>query len=190
MSSGYLKEQDLIQNMRNMVKIADDLKTAFSQVEPSMETIFSLRDQFEELSTETIQIVNDYKESVDSEKQRSDEILTEAQEQVQRVREDIDRLLSFEESFQEIADKVDQVLAMKDQLDLLLQKIEDATSLIVMDKDSYIEPEDRQPNKFYINITDEMRTITTGDSVVVSPTISMKIENQLITNKNIKERRA
>ena len=50
---GYVNEKDLVQNMRRMTALAQQIVYEFKQVEPSMEIVYKLRDDFEDLADRT-----------------------------------------------------------------------------------------------------------------------------------------
>lgn len=156
---GYVNEKDLVQNMRRMSALAQQIVYEFSKVEPSMETIYQLRDDFENLSERTITIVNNYEEAINKANQNAQQIINNLLEQTDFIRNNINELLNIGSNFESIASQIDVLLKTNETVvslteDFINLMASSGITFIQSGTDSWIEPKDRTKGKLYAEIRD------------------------------------
>ena len=156
---GYVNEKDLVQNMRRMTALAQQIVYEFKQVEPSMEIIYQLRDDFEDLADRTITIVNNYETAINQTNQNAQQIINNLLEQTDFIRNNINELLNIGSNFESIATQIDVLLKTNETVvslteDFINLAASSGITFIQSGTDSWIEPRDRVKGKLYAEIRD------------------------------------
>lgn len=178
---GYNSNVDLIQNMREMTALAAKLSEEFAAVEPSMETIFALRDDFENLEARTIEIVNNYETNIQNSQAEAQKIIDDLNVEVERIRSNIDELLNLSDNFESIADEIATLVQMKSTVDDLVTRMEElekkGSFVVIHEGEDDIPVEERTAGNYYLRVTDQMVSgVIEGTVIRVSPAITMKVE--------------
>lgn len=181
MKNAYDDGLDLIQNMKAMTTLVDELKVAFSEVEPSMDVIFELRDNFEHLSVETTTIINNYKETIVNKSEEADTMIKDCEAKFEQITNDIEALVDLEANFATIKDKVDECLTIREELvhidDRIQEIVDNSTGFVWMrDSSEFVPIDQRKESKFYLNVTDSVEIIGKGTKIIVNPSMAMVIE--------------
>lgn len=167
----YSEKKDLIQNVKELRESVDLMTSEFSEIQPSMDEILELKSQFENLSTTTTKVIDDYRATLDKGSADMVELLENCKSQVQQVTTEVEQLVNLEVNFSDIKDKILKCLEI----------YEDVTGggLILMPEGEYIEVADRKEGKFYLNVTDKMTSAGEGgtsSTVKVSPSMAISYD--------------
>lgn len=158
---GYLNELDLVQNMRRMTALANQIVVEFSKVEPSMTTIYELRDDYENLEERTLTIVEKYKSDIENFNQEMQIIINNLRSQSDEIMENIEELLQIGENFGSISEEINHLLSMSDQVIQMEAEIEELKAglgivEVTPGTDTWVEPANRKKGKFYAEIRNAM----------------------------------
>lgn len=143
----YSEELDIIQNMKNLSQEVSDALATLSQVEPSIQEILALKDQFQDLSDSTLEVVNQYEAKLESVSGDLQDLLTNARSQFKQVTDDVEALVNLEVDFESIKDKITNCLELNDTLIDLL-----SGTTVMMTSDGIIPVEERKPYKRYLEV--------------------------------------
>lgn len=143
----YSEELDIIQNMKNLSQEVSDALAALSQVEPSIQEILQLKDQFQNLSDSTLEVVNEYEDKLESVSGELQDLLTNARSQFKQVTDDVEALVNLEVDFVSIKDKITNCLELNDTLVGLL-----SGTTVMMSSDNIVPVEERKPYNRYFEV--------------------------------------
>lgn len=143
----YSEELDIIQNMKNLSKEVSDALATLSQVEPSIQEILQLKDQFQNLSDSTLEVVNEYEDKLESVSGELQDLLTNARSQFKQVTDDVEALVNLEVDFASIKDKITNCLELNDTLVGLL-----SGTTVMMNSDNIVPVEARKPYNRYFEV--------------------------------------
>lgn len=160
----YSEELDLIQNVKNLSDEFATIMAKYDEIEPSMNQIFELRDQFQDLRDSTLAVIEEYQDELDMKTNEMDNLLESCRSQFKQVTDDVEALVNLEINFNEIRDKIETCIALSDGVTGLLEG-----SIILMTPDNIVPVENRQPYKRYLEITDSTKFSTISSMLKVSP---------------------
>lgn len=143
----YSEELDIIQNMKNLSQEVSDALATLSQVEPSIQEILQLKDQFQNLSDSTLEVVNEYEDKLESVSGKLQDLLTNARSQFKQVTDDVEALVNLEVDFVSIKDKITNCLELNDTLVGLL-----SGTTVMMSSDNIVPVEERKPYNRYFEV--------------------------------------
>lgn len=143
----YSEELDIIQNMKNLSQEVSDALATLSQVEPSIQEILQLKDQFQNLSDSTLEVVNEYEDKLESVSGELQDLLTNARSQFKQVTDDVEALVNLEVDFVSIKDKITNCLELNDTLVGLL-----SGTTVMMSSDNIVPVEERKPYNRYFEV--------------------------------------
>lgn len=143
----YSEELDIIQNMKNLSQEVSDALATLSQVEPSIQEILQLKDQFQNLSDSTLEVVNEYEDRLESVSGELQDLLTNARSQFKQVTDDVEALVNLEVDFVSIKDKITNCLELNDTLVGLL-----SGTTVMMSSDNIVPVEERKPYNRYFEV--------------------------------------
>lgn len=143
----YSEELDIIQNMKNLSQEISDALATLSQVEPSIQEILQLKDQFQNLSDSTLEVVNEYEDKLESVSGELQDLLTNARSQFKQVTDDVEALVNLEVDFASIKDKITNCLELNDTLVGLL-----SGTTVMMSSDKIVPVEERKPYNRYFEV--------------------------------------
>ena len=143
----YSEELDIIQNMKNLSKEVSDALNTIDQVQPSIDEILKLKDQFQNLSDSTLEVVNKYEDQLESISGELNNLLIDAKSQFKQVTDDVEALVNLEVDFESIKEKITGCLELNDTIADLL-----SGTTVMMNSDNIIEVADRKPYKRYLEI--------------------------------------
>lgn len=144
----YSEELDLIQNVKNLSLIIDNLLQQFSQVEPSMNEILELKDKFQELSDKTVGVIDEYQEKLDIKSDEIEDLLENCRSQFKQVTDDVESLVNLEVNFTSIKEEITNCLTFSNTVTDLLNG-----TVVYMTADTFVPVEDRVPYKRYLEVT-------------------------------------
>ena len=144
----YSEDKDLIQNMKDLEEQIHGVLSKFSEVEPSIDEILGLKDQFENLKSTTLSIINQYDDTLDHKTQEMNDLLENCRSQFKQVTNDIESLVNLQVNFTDIEDKINRCLSLSSDVANIV-----SGPFIMMDgPDNYVEPANRLPYKYYLNV--------------------------------------
>ena len=154
---GYINEKDLVQNMRQMTALANQIVVEFSKVEPSMQTIYNLRDDFENLAERTITIVNNYENEIHQTNETAQQIISNLTQQTDKLRQDIEEILNVGSNFESISEEIHVLLTTNETVISLtedFQQLVESTGIefIKSGTSSWVEPRDRVKGRLYAEV--------------------------------------
>jgi len=174
----YNSKLDLIQNMREMRKIADEINQIFHKCSDNIDEIFNLRDQFADLENRTIKIVDDFEQKITEQSDSADELIAGYQTELERLTDRVNELLGLTEDFESIGSKVAELLKLSDTVTAMEEKVNalaDKSGIVVIPEGETIELVDRKPGTIYFQVTKERTTLTDITTIVVSPNMGLKV---------------
>ena len=174
----YNEQKDLIQNIKDLYAHVDELNESVSRVEPSIEDILRLRDEFENLSNSTLEVIKQYESTLDEKTDEFNTLLIDCKSQFKQVTNDVEALVQLQVNFDSIRDSIVRCLELSATLADLVQG-----PFILMEGES-IPIKDRVPYKHYLKVTDSVAIGGTGGSdqpgipstVVVSPNMAISFD--------------
>ena len=143
----YSEELDIIQNMKNLsVEVSNSL-SKLSEVKPSLDELNDLKNQFQNLESSTIEVINRYSDDMKNNQSEYERLLSDARSQFNQVTNDVEALVNLEVDFEDIKDKIEKCLEINDN-------IFDATTglKIMMTSDNIVPVSERKPYKTYYEI--------------------------------------
>ena len=173
----YNEEKDLIQNMKDIEERINAAMTQFSVVQPSIDEILSLREQFENLATSTVGVVKLYETTLVNKNNEYADLLLRCKSQFKQVTNDIESLVNLEVNFTDIKDKILECLELSEHMANLVKG-----PFVLMKAGQYIHPDDRIPYKHYLKVIDSLNIGTsTGDTTttgryIISPTLGISYD--------------
>lgn len=147
---GYSEELDIIQNMKNLSKEVGDALSSLAEVQPSIDEILKLKDEFQNLSDSTLAIVSEYEDRLESTSGKLNNLLESARSQFKQVTDDVESLVNLEVDFESIKDKIEGCLSISDTLADLL-----SGTTVMMESDNIVPVEERKPYKRYFEVIDK-----------------------------------
>ena len=84
----YLEEKDLIQNVKDLRLKVDEMVSAFETVQPSIDEILDLKDQFNTLAEKTITVIKMYETSLAHNDEQYRDLLENCKSQFKQVIKD------------------------------------------------------------------------------------------------------
>ena len=170
----YLEEKDLIQNVKDLRLKVDEMVSAFETVQPSIDEILDLKDQFNTLAEKTITVIKMYETSLAHNDEQYRDLLENCKSQFKQVTSDVESLVSLEVNSTDIKARIEECLELSKHMTQLVE----GPVVLMKDRESFVEIKDRLPYKRYHNVTDVLATsgIGTGqmpNSFVVSPTMGI-----------------
>lgn len=172
----YSEEKDLIQNVKDLYAQVDKLGKSVSQVEPSIEEILQLRDQFENLRDTTLGVIEEYESTLENKTAEIDNLLIDCKSQFQQVTDDVEALVQLQVNFESIRGAIVKCLELSSTLADLVKG-----PFVLMEGES-IPIENRVPYKHYLKVTDSVTIGGTGDhpgipsTVAVSPNMAISFD--------------
>lgn len=172
---GYINEKDLVQNMRRMTALANQIVVEFSKVEPSMQTIYQLRDDFENLADRTITIVNNYETEIRHTNETAQQIISNLTQQTDKLRQDIEEILNIGSNFESIAEEIHVLLKTNETVVSLTEEFQQLVKstgieFIRSGDSSWVEPKNRVKGRLYAEI---QNTINFGREPYTHPTVDI-----------------
>lgn len=146
----YSEELDIIQNMKNLSKEVAGALVTLDKVQPSIDEILELKDQFQNLSDSTLEVVNKYEDQLASVSGELNNLLTDARSQFKQVTDDVESLVNLEVDFESIKEKITGCLELNDTIADLL-----SGTIVMMDSSNIVKVADRRPYKRYLEIIKE-----------------------------------
>lgn len=173
----YNEQKDLIQNIKELHAHVDKLGESVSQVEPSIEEILQLRDQFENLSNSTLEVIKKYESTLGEKTAEIDNLLIDCKSQFQQVTDDVESLVQLQVNFESIRGSIVKCLELSSTLADLVKG-----PFVLMEGES-IPIKDRVPYKHYLKVTDSVAIGGTGSdqpgipsTVTVSPNMAISFD--------------
>lgn len=174
----YSEQKDLIQNVKDLYAQVERLGSSVSQVEPSIEEILQLRDQFENLSNTTLGVIKEYESTLENKTAEIDNLLIDCKSQFQQVTNDVEALVQLQVNFESIRGSIVKCLELSSTLADLVKG-----PFVLMEGES-IPIKDRVPYKHYLKVTDSVAIGGTGGSeqpgipstVTVSPNMAISFD--------------
>lgn len=173
----YNEQKDLIQNIKDLYLHVDELNESVGRIEPSMEDILRLRDEFENLSDSTLAVIKQYESTLDEKTSEYNNLLIDCKSQFQQVTNDVEALVQLQVNFESIRDSIVKCLELSATLADLVQG-----PFILMEGES-IPIKDRVPYKHYLKVTDSVAIGGTGgdqpgipSTVTVSPNMAISFD--------------
>lgn len=172
---GYVNEKDLVQNMRRMTALAQQIVYEFSKVEPSMQTIYDLRDDFENLAERTITIVNKYETDISNTNQTAQQIISNLNQQMNTLQTNIEEIFNIGSNFESIAQEINVLLSTNETVIALTEEFSQliessGIAFIQQGTSSWVEPKNRVKGKLYAEI---QNTINTGRNPYTHPEVDI-----------------
>lgn len=146
----YSEGKDLVQNIKDLQSFMERIESEFSKVEPSIQDILDLKDQFDNLRDNTIKILQQYEGMMADQAKQMEDLLENCRSQFQQVTDDVESLVNLEANFTQMKHKIEQVILIGQQFDKL-------GTIIWMDKGKTIPVEKRTPGKYYIQVIEQLR---------------------------------
>ena len=144
----YSEEKDLIQNMKDLEKLVSDMNNSFSQLEPSIDEILKLKEQFENLKQSTLGIIDEYEQTLTNKTEEMNDLLTSCRSQFKQVTNDVESLVNLQVNFSSIESKINRCLELSNSVNELIQG-----PFVLMDgANNYVKPSDRLASKYYMNV--------------------------------------
>jgi DNA repair ATPase RecN len=144
---GYSEELDIIQNMKNLSDEVSNALESLSEVQPSIDEILELKGQFQELSKSTLDVVNQYQETLDNTSIEIQDLLADAKSQFKQVTDDVESLVNLEVDFESIKDKITDCLDLNNTLADLL-----SGTTVYMRSDDIVPVSQRKQYKTYYEV--------------------------------------
>lgn len=175
----YSEQKDLIQNVKDLYAQVEKLGSSVSQVEPSIEEILKLRDQFENLSNQTLGVIKEYESTLENKTAEIDNLLIDCKSQFQQVTNDVEALVQLQVNFESIRGSIVKCLELSSTLADLVKG-----PFVLMEGES-IPIKDRVPYKHYLKVTDSVAIGGAGGSgdqpgipstVAVSPNMAISFD--------------
>ncbi len=176
--SAYRNDRDLIQNMREMQRIAAEIDRIFQKCEDNIDEIFNLRDQFADLESRTIKIVEEFEKKITEQSDNADALIAGYKEQLETLTKRIEELMGITEDFESIANQVQELLGLRDTVNELTKKVEalsGKSGIIVIPKGENIPIEERKEGTVYFQVTEERTSLTDETILVVSPNMGLEV---------------
>ncbi len=148
-----LAQQDLVQRFENLVATCNRMIDRFQDVEPNIDVIYKLKDQFQELSDRTVSIVNQFQNEIFTKEDQADQIILDLNVEVNRVQENIQDLLGLSSSFDSIAEEITRLVQMDGQVSALEEKVaqlEGSTKMVKPAVGSTVPVDKRKNDSLYI----------------------------------------
>ena len=164
----YSEELDLIQNVKNLSEDIANMVKSFNEIEPSMNQILEMRDQFQDLHDSTVVVINQYQGTLDAKSGEMDELLENCRSQFKQVTDDVESLVNLQVNFTSIKDKIELCLELSDTITGLLEG-----SIVFMTSDNIVPVSDRLPYKRYLEITDSTQIGSVSGLLKVSPSMGI-----------------
>jgi vacuolar-type H+-ATPase subunit I/STV1 len=162
----YSEEKDLIQNVKDLSSSVDQMCKEFSQVEPSIQEVLALRDEFTELSNKTTGVIKMYENTLKARDAEYGSLLEDCRSQFKQVTNDVESLVNLEVNFEDIKERIEQCIKLSDTIAAVAQ----GPFVVMKGTDDYVDPEDRLPFKHYLKVIDSAEIKGDGSSTVVLPT--------------------
>lgn len=168
----YSENKDLIQNVKDLSSLVDEMSSEFSQVQPSITQILALRSEFENLANSTTYVIRAYENTLRARDADYNSLLEECRSQFRQVTNDVESLVNLEVNFQEIKEKIVRCIELSDHIFNLVQG-----PFVLMDGDAhYVEVQDRIPYKHYLKVIDSIDigggSGSSSQTVRVSPSMA------------------
>ena len=160
----YSEELDLIQNVKNLSNEVAAMTKSFGEIEPSMDQILEMKDQFQNLHDSTVAVINEYQKTLDDKSGEMDELLENCRSQFKQVTDDVESLVNLQVNFESIKGKIETCIELSDTITGLLEG-----SIVFMTPDNIVPVKDRLPYKRYLEITDSVKLSSTSGLLKVSP---------------------
>lgn len=159
----YSEGYDLVQNIKALQSFMDRIESEFSKVEPSIQDILNLKDQFDNLRDTTIGILQQYEGQMAEQAKQMEDLLENCRSQFQQVTDDVESLVNLEANFSQMKDKIEQIILIGQQFDKL-------GTLVWMDEGKPIPVEKRTPGKYYLQVIEQLRFAnnpSTGEAIPI-----------------------
>ena len=145
---GYSEEKDLIQNVKDLESQIEGMLSKFSEVEPSINEMLELKEQFENLKESTLSIIDKYDNTLENKTQEMNDLLESCRSQFKQVTNDVESLVNLQVNFTDIEDKINRCLSLSTDVTNLV-----SGPFVMMNGSSgYVKPTDRLPYKYYLNV--------------------------------------
>jgi hypothetical protein len=132
----------------------------FSQVEPSIQEVLALRDEFTELSNTTTEVIKQYESTLKDKDDEYSALLEDCRSQFKQVTDDVESLVNLEVNFEDIKDRIEKCIALSD----IITAVAQGPFVVMNGDDEYVEPKDRLSFKHYLKVIDTMELGSTGSS--------------------------
>lgn len=143
----YSEELDIIQNMKNLSKEVADALATLDDVQPSIDEILELKDQFQDLSDSTLAVIEKYESKLEEDSEKLTDLYNSARSQFKQVTDDVEALVNLEVDFESIKTKIEACLDLNETLTDLL-----SGTTVFMTSEDIIPEADRKPYKRYLEI--------------------------------------
>ena len=143
----YSEELDIIQNMKNLSEEVSNVLETISLVQPSIDEILLLKDEFQNLSDSTLAVIEQYETKLSESSTQIGDLLINARSQFKQVTDDVEALVNLEVDFESIKDKILECLDLNDTLTDML-----SGTTVMMTGDALVEVVDRKPYKRYLEV--------------------------------------
>lgn len=151
--SSALAQQDLVQRFESLVLTCNQMIDRFQDVEPNIDIIYNLKDQFVELEKRTVSIVNQFQNEVYVKEDQADQIILDLNVEVNRIQENIQDLLGLSTSFDSIAEEITRLVQMDGQVATLEDKVaqlEGSTKMVKPAVGTNVPVDKRKDDSLYI----------------------------------------
>lgn len=143
----YSEELDIIQNMKNISSEISDTLEKLSEVQPSLNEMNDLKSKFEQLKTNTLDIINKYDSTLNEKTVAIENLLANARSQFKQVTDDVESLVNLEVDFEDIKSKILECLEINNNLVDVVGGI-----TVMMTSDNIVAVGDRKPYKRYYEV--------------------------------------
>lgn len=106
----YSEELDLIQNVKNLSNEVGAVLDLVGDVEPSIDQILELKEQFQNLSDNTLAVIDRYQVTLDEKSSEIVDMLESGRSQINQVTDDVEALVNLEVDFASIKSKIENCL--------------------------------------------------------------------------------
>lgn len=160
-NTSTLAQQDLVQRFESLVATCNQMIDRFQTVEPNIDVIYKLKDQFVELEHRTVSIVNQFQSEIFVKEDQADQIILDLNVEVNRIQENIQDLLGLSTSFDSIAEEITRLVQMDGQVATLEEKVaqlEGSTKMVKPAVGSNVPVDKRKNDSLYIITSKETGT--------------------------------
>lgn len=178
----YSEEKDLIQNVKELRALVDSMSSEFSQVQPSIDEILALKDDFEHLAGQTTFTIKMYEDTLAARDADYKSLLENCRSQFKQVTDDVESLVNLEVNFNQIKEQLVTCLELSEHIQNLVK----GPFVLMKNEHEYVEIDERIPYKHYLKVIDSLE-IGSGsgggggfpsETIIVSPTMGISYSAQ------------
>lgn len=147
----YKEEKDLVQNCKDLFETVETMGNKFNTIQPSMDRILTLRDEFESIASQTTATIALYKTELNNSKSQYQALMTTAQSQIRQVTGDIQSLVNLQVNFADIKDKILQCLSLVTTVNEVVKG-----PFILMQPGHIVPKEQRVQYKHYLRVVNSV----------------------------------